>query len=199
MIKLKKCKICNQEFKQYSSSTLVCSVQCAITLGKEKNLKKYKAETRRLKRGLNLRDKRHQLRLAQPAFNSYIRERDKDENCISCGRSNNQVAISEDWNAGGVWDCGHFLTIGGFPELRFEETNAHKQCKVCNSGSHHHAKKKRTVSESYRLGLIERIGLDKVLWLEGLHEPKHYSVDDIVKIKKEYRKKTRQLQLEAVE
>jgi len=38
------------------------------------------------------------------------------------------------------------------------------------------------------------IGADKVAWLEGWHEPKHYSIDDLKQIKAQYRAMTRKLQ-----
>jgi len=41
----------------------------------------------------------------------------------------------------------------------------------------------------YRQALIEKIGIDKVEWLEGPHEPQKYTVDDLISIKAEYTKR----------
>ena len=37
------------------------------------------------------------------------------------------------------------------------------------------------------------IGAEAVAWLEGRHEAKHYSIDDLKAIKAEYRQKLREL------
>src|SRR5690349_8773059 len=55
----------------------------------------------------------------QKVFNAYIRERDKDLGCISCG-SHNQI------------QAGHFYSAGHYPSLRFNEDNVHSQCLRCN-------------------------------------------------------------------
>jgi hypothetical protein len=40
---------------------------------------------------------------------------------------------------------------------------------------------------------VKKIGAEKVEWLEGPHEPKHYTVEDLKAIKKEYSRKAREL------
>ncbi|MNF87657.1 Bacteriophage Lambda NinG protein [compost metagenome] len=45
----------------------------------------------------------------------------------------------------------------------------------------------------YRIELVKRIGQDKVDWLEGKHEPKRYTIEDLKAIKAEYRAKVREL------
>ena len=127
------------------------------------------------------------LKAAQDAFNAYIRKRDELKPCISCetGFIPNQV--------GGSWDCGHYLTVGAFPELRFEETNASKQCKKCNGGAGKYTKKNHSVIKQYRINLIERIGLDKVEWLEGPHEQVKLTAMDLKDIELKYKKKLKEL------
>jgi len=103
------------------------------------------------------------------------------------------VEPTERWKVGGSWDCGHFLTVGAFPELRFEPLNAHKQCKSCNGGSGKYTRKNKTVGTDYRERLVQKIGLTKVEWLEGPHEPAKYSIGDIKEIIKEYKAKLKEL------
>jgi hypothetical protein len=115
------------------------------------------------------------LREAQAAFNRYIRLRDHDKPCISCGRQHQ-----------GQWHAGHYRSVGACPELRFMELNVHKQCAPCNdhlSGN----------IVEYRRGLIERIGIDQVEWLEGNHEAKKYTIEEIKAIKAEYTHKSKEL------
>jgi hypothetical protein len=124
---------------------------------------------------LKLKSRADWLRDAQAAFNRYIRLRDHDKPCISCGR-----------NHQGQWHAGHYRSVGACPELRFEEANVHKQCAPCNdhlSGN----------IVEYRRGLIERIGIDQVEWLEGNHEAKKYTIEEIKAIKAEYTHKAKEV------
>ena len=120
-------------------------------------------------------------------FNKFIRARDKDLPCISCGR------VKVEWTRGGEWDCGHYRSRGAMMELRFEELNAHKQCKSCNGGSAKYAKKGYTVGKEYTERLTARIGEDKVAWLNGPHEPKKYTIEELKELKKLYQGKLKSI------
>lgn len=165
----------------------VCCLGCAAALAKKKREKVERANDRQKRE--SMKTARDYVKPAQDAFNAFIRERDKDLPCICCGR----FPDSDDWNPGGVWDAGHFLSRGAYPELRFEEDNCHKQLKTCNGGSSKYAKKGRTVSQGYRERLIAKIGLGRVEWLEGPHDQKHYSIEDLKAIKALYVKKLKDL------
>ena len=124
------------------------------------------------------------MRDAQRAFNAYIRARDVDLPCISCGDFTPMTR-------GGDYDCGHYRSVGANPELRFEELNAHKQCKRCNSHLSGNI-------VNYRIGLLMRIGEEKVAWLEGPHEPKKYTIEDLKAVIATYRAKLKALQTNPV-
>ena len=62
------------------------------------------------------------LKKLQPIFNKYIRLRDIDKPCISCGE---YVEFDNT-------DSGHFFAKSGYSGLRFDEDNAHKECRYCN-------------------------------------------------------------------
>jgi hypothetical protein len=116
------------------------------------------------------------MKEAQDAFNAYIRQRDLGQPCISCGTT-----------ARVQYAAGHYRTVGACPELRFEPLNVHLQCnKNCNM------EKSGNIVE-YRIRLLRKIGAEKVAWLEGPHEPKKYSIEDLKAIKAHYRALTRQL------
>lgn len=123
------------------------------------------------------------LKEAQAAFNRFIRARDYDKPCISCG----VTGTTKEALTGGYWDCGHYRSVGACPELRFEELNAHRQCKRCNS------QLSGNVVE-YRIRLIVRIGAAKVAWLEEEHPAKKYSIEDLKQIKKHYSKLANELE-----
>lgn len=184
-MKLKTCKVCKEKFEPFLPLQVVCSMNCAVKYGPKQAAKKASQEALKQRRELRKAKEKAKrrsdwLQEAQKAFNKFIRLRDANLPCVSCGRTD------VEWTVGGAWDCGHYLGVGAYPELRFEELNAHKQCKSCNGGSGKYVKKKKSVDDKYKAELIKRIGIDKVEWLEGPHEPKKYSIDDLKEIKAKY-------------
>jgi hypothetical protein len=106
---------------------------------------------------------------AQSAFNRYVRWRDRDDPCISCGKY-----VENKY--GGNWDAGHFRSRGSAPHLRFHLWNCHKQCARCNrflSGN----------TAEYRIALIQKIGSTKVLALEGLQNTVKHDIVYLKRIK----------------
>lgn len=158
----------------------VCGPRCAVAIAiatrkksEAKKAKQERAEIRQQKERLKTRS--DYMREAQVAFNAYIRERDHDLPCISCGRHHK-----------GQFHAGHYRTVGGSPELRFEPLNCHKQCAPCNNH-------KSGDIVNYRIELVNRIGAEWVEWLEGPHNPQHYTIEDLQELKRLCRAKTREL------
>jgi hypothetical protein len=85
------------------------------------------------------------LEKTQKVFNAYIRARDKELGCISCG--------------GLVEQAGHYHSQGHHSSLRYDLVNTNGQCKRCNMFLHGNLIK-------YRQGLVERYGESVVLDLE---------------------------------
>lgn len=137
-----------------------------------------KAEKKRLKeRKEKLKSRAEWLRDAQAVFNKFIRLRDKDQPCISCGRYHQ-----------GQYHAGHYRSVGACPELRFCEQNVHKQCSVCNNH------KSGNIIE-YRINLVRRIGQSAVDFLEKQdHDPKKYTIEDCKAIIKHYKAKIKELE-----
>ena len=123
----------------------------------------------------SLKSKAQHAKEAQTAFNAFVRERDADQPCISCGRWHN-----------GQYHAGHYLSVGARPELRFTESNVHKQCAPCNTHLSGNA-------VLFRRGLVAKLGMELVEWLEGPHEPRRDTVDSLKAIKAHYTTLTRQL------
>ena len=165
--------LCGETFTPWTTTQKVCSPACALIKVQQAKDKKRRKENREAKARLKTRG--DWLREAQIAFNAYIRARDNGDGCISCGR-----------NTGCKMNAGHYRSVGACPELRFEEFNVHLQCEHCNSYLSGNA-------IEYRIRLIDKIGQEKVAWLEGPHDHKKYSIDDIKAIKAEYRKKRKEL------
>jgi hypothetical protein len=178
----KKCsvKTCRASFVPKVSFQSWCSPDCAVVIARDKREKKRKSlasiERREIKvRKEKLKNRADHLREAQATFNEWVRLRDADRPCISCGRHHE-----------GQYHAGHYRSVGANPELRFEPLNVWKQCAPCNthlSGN----------LVNYRISLLQGIGAEKVEWLEGPHEPRKYTVEEIKTIKAEYRAKTREL------
>lgn len=192
-VKPKKCKVCSFDFIPRSTTQRVCSPVCAIKLNKIKNEKLFDAETRRRKQAIKKRS--DYVQDAQKAFNLYIRTRDIGCPCISCLRSEAEIERAYELSnkTGGAWDCGHFLTVGGHINLRFNTLNAYRQCKSCNGGSGKYTHKNITVALQYEYNLRLKIGDEKVDYLKSEHEVKKYTIDQLVRIRKIFNKKAKRL------
>jgi hypothetical protein len=187
--KQKKCKQCKSPFTPFNSMQKVCGAKCAQAFAvSEREKKEAKVKSDEVKRvrqklkQLSMKDRPKALRAAQAAFNAYIRERDKKLNCISCG---NKLKDSP-YLKGQLYDAGHYRSVGSAPELRFCELNCFAQCVYCN----------RNLSGNivnYRKTLLIRIGESKLKWLEGHHEPKKYTVDELWQIRDTYKAKLKEL------
>lgn len=180
-VKQKTCKACGGKFQpSFNSTQVVCSVKCAQAHAPANQQKARKAIDQRERREIKVRKEKlksraDHLKEAQVVVNQYIRLRDADLPCVSCGRFHD-----------GQWHAGHFRSAGGHPELRFEPLNIWRQCAPCNTH-------KSGDLVNYRAELVRRIGAEKVEWLEGPHEAKRYTIDDLKAIKAEYRAKIKQL------
>lgn len=69
--------------------------------------------------------------------------------------------------------------------MRFNELNAHKQCKHCNRD------KSGNIVE-YRINLSNRIGKHLLHWLEGPHEAKKYTISELKELKAIFKKKRKE-------
>ena len=180
----KRCPECRVMFTPSRSSQAVCGeIECAIAHGKsekgQESARKAFADIGRRDikvRKEALKSRGDHLKDTQHAFNAWIRQRDIGQPCISCGTT-----------ADVQYCAGHYRTTAAAPELRFEPLNVHLQCnRNCNMG-------KSGNLLGYRPRLIEKIGPEAVEWLEGPHEPKKYTVEELKAMTVEYRAKTREL------
>ena len=170
------CIICNRLFTKQRMGQKVCGPVCAGKVAKtsRKAVVIKERESTKLRKA-KLKTKNDWTKEAQIAINAYIRARDKDLSCISCGRYHQ-----------GQWHAGHYMSIGARPELRFNENNIHKQCQPCNTHLHGNLL-------LYRKALILKIGFDMVEYLEGFHPINHYSPDDLINLKLTYIKKLKDI------
>lgn len=178
--KPKPCAHCESMFTPVRPMQAVCSPICAarkVRADKVQERKDVKSRKEAIKTIPQL------IKEAQIEFNAYIRARDAGRPCICCGRD----------EAGGYglaahgFDCGHYRSTGSASHLRFNEDNAHRQLVICNR---HGAGR----AVDYRIGLIERIGLERVEALEHNNQPHHWTREELREIKAIYREKRKQLE-----
>ena len=165
-IKQKKCKICKAYFTPQRPLQLVCQWKCAIDFAKDTKIKTVKKEVKEAK--LKLKSRSDWLKDTQVVFNKYIRLRDQDDGCISCGSKSAYA-----------YHAGHYRSIGSAGHLRFNELNCHRQCSACNthlSGN----------LIQYRLGLIGKIGIHAVETLESDNDTVKWSVEEIKLLKAQF-------------
>ena len=156
-----------------------------------KKEKSFNSETKRLKE--TIKPKSKWLAEAQAAFNKYIRIRDYLDPCIACLKPREIIEAEQAWKTGGCWDAGHFKTRGAKGQLRFILFNVHKQCKSCNGGSGKFSAKAATVDANYRVNLIEKIGIDKVEWLDNNNDIdlKKGDIEYLKRVKRIFAKKAK--------
>ena len=176
-----RCKNCKDKFEPKWFNWKYCDKDLCHNLGvkelvkkeREKKAKQERKEKKKAKEALLTH--RDYLKLFQTVFNTYIRERDKDLPCISCGKNNEKQ-----------FHAGHYRSVGSCPELRFNELNVWRQCATCNTYLHGNL-------IEYRKELINRIGVDKVEWLEGNHPSSKMLIPEIKEKIKEYKAKINSL------
>lgn len=181
-VKPKKCRQCGNVFTPtYSTAQVCCSPICAMAYSKAKEIKleakSWAKEKKERKEALMSHSE--WLKFLQVVFNTFIRTRDAEENCISCQRP----------LKGRKFDAGHFRSVGGNPQLRFNEENCFGQCVPCNRDKHGHLLE-------YRKQLVIKLGVEKVEYLENFNESTKLSIPEIKEKIKYYKEKTKQLKNE---
>lgn len=156
--KTRKCGICRKTATQYNAVNAWCSpkhgAQIAIKL-KVRKEKRAEAEKKRehAQRRKQAEPLKALLNRVKRACHAYIHARDAGKPCISCGKFCDRM------------EAGHYKAAGrgGASPARFDPDNIHLQCHPCNrynGGGNHYG---------YRPNLVGRIGEDRVLAVERLH------------------------------
>jgi hypothetical protein len=114
---------------------------------------------------------------AQDWVNRYIRLRDADEPCISCGTTNPNIQYA----------AGHYRTRKAASHLRFNHDNLHKQC------NHHCNKQLSGNIANYRPALIRKIGIERVEAIENDNTIRRWTIDDAKAIIAEHKRLIKEL------
>jgi len=180
--KTKTCKECGKKFTPSRDIQPTCNnFECLLGYADKhlsKNIKEKAKQSNREKKEFNWNDKTWLKNEAQKQFNKFIRLRDKDEPCISCGYDFNRPQPRQA-------HASHYRPATN-SNLRFNEKNVWKSCQICNthlSGN----------LANYRIALIEKIGLEEVEALESNNGPKRFTVEELRDIIETYKKKIKEL------
>lgn len=178
--KPRKCKCCPEKFIPRTTTQTVCSPKCALHLAKQLSSRKQKQQEKAEraawnKRKADVKPLKHWEDATQRVVNDYIRERDRDLPCISCGT---WVTVQ--------WEAGHFRSRGAASHLRYNEDNIHKQCHRCNAELSSNA-------IPYRAALVVKIGSERVEALENNNTPHRYTREELKSIRMHYRALMREL------
>lgn len=190
------CKVCKEKFTAtFANVWWCCPAHGAIYALELRAKEKIKAEAKRIreqkeaeKEGRKRRAERRealktksQWRVeAQAAFNKYVRLRDEGLPCISCGRLPEQ-------KYGGSMDCGHYRSRGAASHLAFNLHNTAGQCVFCNRNM-------SGAQKAFELGLIDRIGADKVEALNNENSNRKFDIPYLQRIKSIFTRKARALE-----
>lgn len=176
----RRCRHC-RTYKRAETMRLVpagafCNDDCATAYAIENRPKgqkiQAKAHKERKKRNRE-NDHKWQTARTQAVFNQLIRLLDREQPCISCGR----------YVCGHIWDCGHFKTVGAYPQLRFEPLNAFKQGSNCNRPNERRQGNAASVADGFQRGIVERFGHAHLEWLGRYHPPKHYTCAELAELR----------------
>lgn len=182
-VQLSKCAMrCGNHVKR--PGAIVCGINCAIAYSKRQQerteIRKSKAIRKEYRKAKNKLKTRSEWEAeAKSAIQRYVRLRDKEDGCISCDKPST-------WQ--GQWHGSHFRQSGNVSATRFNLWNINKACSICN-------RHQGGAPIPYRIKLIDKIGIEKVSWLESQNHVVKYSIEYLQRIKKIFNKKARKLRL----
>jgi hypothetical protein len=171
-----RCKNCKQKFDQVRFNQKLCldpySVIVWVAEAKDNNWKKTKKKMQ-----ADIETTQELMKAAQIVFNKFIRIRDKDQPCISCGSKLENK-----------FDAGHYFSSGGHKAVTFDEDNVHGQCVACNQWKHGNL-------IQYQIGIEQRIGGDRLMLLhEKAHKVAKYSREELRELIANYKLKIKDLE-----
>lgn len=182
------CKICMVKFLPSAPWVKHCSEDCGAELGlmlvakqRAKALRQERAKDK-AKREV-MKTYPQLIKDVQRVFNQAVRLRDQLAGypCISSGRP-------LDWSGNAV-DAGHYRSTGSAPHARFNFDNCHAQSK-------HDNQYKAGNAVDYRIGLIARIGIERVEALESDNTPRKWTRDELLAMKEDFQRRVRELKKE---
>ena len=183
----RKCKACGDYVRVYviTPKGVFCNIDSAVKYSyanksKGADIQRKEQKKKDTARKKELKSAGDYIKEAQAAVNKYIRLRDRNKPCVSCGSNPNDNNLM----TGSRFDAGHYRSRGSAGHLKFNLLNIHKQCVKCNRFNSGNA-------VDYRIELIKRIGLINVEKLENDNNPRKFTIEYLERIKKIFNKRAR--------
>jgi hypothetical protein len=175
----KACAVCQKPFTPARPMQRVCTLRCARAvpkLAKKAESARAKERKEKLKSVAKWEDE------CRAIVQKIARLRDRADGCISCHMGPNYQ---------GQWHGSHYRSVGACSSTQFLLWNIHKACAQCN-------KFKGGNREGYRPRLIEKIGLERVEWLDAQNQVTKRSgpayIDYLKRFKKVMSKRLRRME-----
>jgi len=167
-----RCKNCKEKFEPIRFNQKYCLNKiCIDAWVQEATIKNWQKKKKQMQ--AELETVQDLVKAAQLVFNKYIRERDKDELCISCKQKPKKVNAGHFWNANNHWN------------VRYDEDNVHVQCERCNSYLSGNLLE-------YRTNLLIKIGAERFNQLEArARVTRKFTKDELKEIIKTYKQKSK--------
>lgn len=168
MARAKTCKVCKEPFTpvrpiQPTCGKFACGMEYALAVvARNKANKARKEAIAHREAKVKARTLTEWLDDAQDWVNRYIRLRDANDPCISCGTTNPNIQYA----------AGHYRTRKAASHLRFNHDNLHKQC------NHRCNKQLSGNIAGYRPALIQKIGIERVEAIENDNSIHRWTIDE---------------------
>lgn len=176
--KAKSCVVCERVFVPWSSTQVVCRQSCAMKKARADRLAAEKAEKEAFEKRKQAAKRISELEADCRAIVQEIaRIRDRNDGCISCH-------VGQNYD--GQWHGSHYRSHGGCSSLQFHLWNIHKSCAQCNKF------KAGNIAE-YRPRLVEKIGADRVEWLDNQPKSQKFSREYLYRFKAVMGKRLRRM------
>jgi len=157
----------------------VCSPRCAAQKVKADKAQE-RAQIRTRKEAIKTRGE--WIKECQALVNRYCRLRDirAGKGCITCDAPYRE-------GFGGLFDAGHWRSVGSAPQLRFFTSQIRLQCTKCNRFGAGRA-------VEFRRALVAERGEEWVQSVEAMNAPRHWDTDYLRRLKAVMTKRIKRLE-----
>ncbi len=125
------------------------------------------------RRELNENDKKFVAKQAKAFFHRWVKWRDRGLPCCACGESMSHLPEH-------MRQASHYRPSKNNSAIRYHPDNVHLGCSYCNE---HLAGNE----SNYRIRLVQKIGLERVEWLESQRQVKKWSIEELREIRDKYK------------
>jgi hypothetical protein len=184
--KFPRCKHCKAKLVPERPSQVVHR-ECVEAWAEAQAAKRKRAEEKQRKAALKVEKAQRKADLVRLSdleeqcrkiVQKIARLRDRNDGCISCH-------VGPEY--GGIWHGSHYRPAGNNAAVQFHLWNIHKACEQCNFF-------KGGNIGAYRPRLLEKIGADRVAWLDSQTQVTKYTREYLYRFKAVMGKRLRRME-----